>query len=290
MSDTNVASEMKPQKKVAFANRKYRNDDRMQKDEEELEELLEQQKAGNKEPDEMDAEPANSEEKSFKKRYGDLRRHMQQREQEWTDQLSQLKAQLDAAANKEIKLPTSEEELEEWSAKYPDVAKIVETIAIKKAKEQAASLEERVKAIDEMQVNAKREKAEAELIRLHPDFDEIRSQDDFHEWAEEQPQWVQNALYENETDARSAARAIDLYKADRGITEKKKNKSTSKDAAYSVDSRGTRSRPDAEAGGATFTESQVAKMTAHEYEKLSDDIMEAIRTGKFVYDLSGGAR
>jgi hypothetical protein len=31
-------------------------------------------------------------------------------------------------------------------------------------------------------------------------------------------------------------------------------------------------------------------MSAQEYEKMSDDIMEAIRTGKFVYDLSGSAR
>jgi hypothetical protein len=31
-------------------------------------------------------------------------------------------------------------------------------------------------------------------------------------------------------------------------------------------------------------------MSAQEYENMSDAIMEAIRTGKFVYDLSGSAR
>ncbi len=31
-------------------------------------------------------------------------------------------------------------------------------------------------------------------------------------------------------------------------------------------------------------------MSAQEYEKRSDEIMEAIRTGNFVYDLSGNAR
>jgi hypothetical protein len=31
-------------------------------------------------------------------------------------------------------------------------------------------------------------------------------------------------------------------------------------------------------------------MSAVEYEKQADDIMEAIRTGKFIYDLSGSAR
>jgi hypothetical protein len=31
-------------------------------------------------------------------------------------------------------------------------------------------------------------------------------------------------------------------------------------------------------------------MTAQQYEARSDEIMEAIRSGKFIYDVSGGAR
>jgi hypothetical protein len=31
-------------------------------------------------------------------------------------------------------------------------------------------------------------------------------------------------------------------------------------------------------------------MTTQQYEARSDEIMEAIRTGKFIYDISGGAR
>ena len=37
-------------------------------------------------------------------------------------------------------------------------------------------------------------------------------------------------------------------------------------------------------------ESDVNKMSAQEYEKNADMIMEAIRSGKFIYDLSGNAR
>ena len=64
--------------------------------------------------------------------------------------------------------------------------------------------------------------AEAELMALHPDFDKIRESDEFHDWAEEQPKWVQDALYDNDNDARSAARAIDLYKVDKNIINKPK--------------------------------------------------------------------
>ena len=211
-----------------------------------------------------------------------------QKEKEYEDRIKALETQLSQATKSEIKLPKSDEDIEAWATKYPDVAAIVETIAIKKAKEQAQGLEDRVREIDEMKANAAREKAEVELLKLHPDFGTIRDSDDFHEWAEEQPKWVQDALYENDADARSAARAIDLYKADRNITTKKS--ASSKDAARSVGARNERSKPSSDAMSGAIRESDVQKMSATEYEKNADDIMEAIRTGNFIYDLSGSAR
>ena len=101
-------------------------------------------------------------------------------------------------------LGKTEKELEAWTHEYPDVAAIIETIAIKKSQEQTQDFATQM-------ADMKREKAEVELLSLHPDFAEIRTEDDFHTWAEEQPKWIQDALYENETEARSASRAIDLY-------------------------------------------------------------------------------
>ena len=187
-----------------------------------------------------------------------------------------------------MKLPKSDEDIETWAKEYPDVAAIVETIAMKKASEQSSALEERIKAIDELQLSATKEKAEAALMQMHPDFDEIRDSNSFHEWAEEQPKWVQDALYENDNDARSAARAIDLYKADMGIS-KKKSKSD-KDAAKSVSTKNSRSKPQENEASSYLKESDVQKMSPQEYEAQSDEIMEAIRSGKFIYDVSGSAR
>jgi len=277
-----------PQKSMAFMTKPYSNQDRIKKDEEELEQLIAQQKGEVKEEEPAEAEPTSAEEKSFKKRYGDLRRHMQQKEKDWEDKFKNLENQLKDVTRKEIKLPKSDEDIEAWATQYPDVAAIVETIAIKKAREQSAGLEDRVKEIDELRATASREKAEVELMKAHPDFGEIRESDDFHEWAEEQPKWVQDALYENDSDARSASRAIDLYKADRNIKPKKS--ANEKDAARSVGSRNSRSQPDTDSEGTVYKESVVNKMTAAQYEKAADDIMEAIRTGKFIYDMSGSAR
>lgn len=276
------------QKKVAFATRKYNNDDKMKREEEELARLVAEQKGQPAETVEADeAEPENAEERSFKKRYGDLRRHVQQKERETEQRIAQLEAQLREATTQEIKLPKSDEDIEAWARKYPDVAAIVETIAIKKAREQSASIEQRVREIDEMKASAAKQKAEAELMQLHPDFDEIRNSDEFHDWVEEQPKWVQTALYENDNDAKSAARAIDLYKIDKNIKTTKT--STGKEAAMAVNAR-TRNKPTSDETTGYLRESVVQKMSAAEYERNADAVMEAIRAGKFIYDISGSAR
>ena len=286
-------AEVKEVRTAGFMKRNA-NKERIEQEEKEMEELLKAQR-GNEEEQEEDSdsvddgrEPEGAEEKTFKKRYGDLRRHAQKKEQDLQKQIDELRTQLEASTKKEIKYPKSEEELGQWMTQYPDVAKIVETIAMKKAHEQASEFESKFKQIDEMKAEAMREKAEAELMRLHPDFDAIRDSDEFHDWVEEQPKWVQDALYDNDNDAVSAARAIDLYKSDKGIKAKKP--SSNKEAAKSIGTRGERSSPDADDAKSHIRESQVARMSSQEYEKRADEIAEAIRTGKFIYDVSGSAR
>ena len=132
-----------------------------------------------KEPAKTEAQEADdtelsAEEKTFKQRYGDIRRHMKDKEQEWKLKFEKLEAQLDAATKNELVLPKSEKEIEAWSKKYPDVAGIVEAIADKKAQERSSDIDKRLKEIEELRLTAKREKAEAELAVMHPDFNTIR--------------------------------------------------------------------------------------------------------------------
>ena len=286
-----LAEVQEPVKK-SFISKPNSNADKIEKEEEELKKLIKEQEDGTEvEAQEDEDEASSPEEKTFRKRYGDLRRHSQKQREDYENKLAALKTQLTAATNQQIKLPKSEDELTEWAEKYPDVAAIVETIALKKAKEQSQDLEDKVQKINELQESANRDKAEVQLMQLHPDFEDIRTSDDFHEWAEEQPSWVQNSLYENDTDAYSAARAIDLYKADRNLTGKTKAKATdNSDAAKSVNTRASRSRPQAENKAGTIRESDVEQMSSQEYESNADKIMESIRTGKFIYDVSGSAR
>ena len=225
-----------------------------------------------------------AEEKNFKKRYGDLRRHSQKKEEEFNAKIAALEAKLDKAAKQELVLPKSDEELEAWAKKYPDVAGIVEAIAAKEADKKASDLNDRMAEFEELRITAKREKAEAELAGMHPDFVEIREDESFHKWAEAQPKWVQDALYENTEDAKSVSRVIDLYKVDTGIVTKKFNTSD-KAAASSVKTKGA-AKPEADESNNYVKESDVAAMSIKEYEKRQEEILDAQRNGRFVYDMS----
>ena len=226
-----------------------------------------------------------AEEKNFKKRYGDLRRHSQKKEEEFNAKIEALQKQLEKASKQELVLPKSDEELEAWSKEYPDVASIIETIADKKSKNAAKELETRMEELEELRLNATRDKAEAELVKMHPDFIEIRQDDSFHTWAEDQPKWVQDALYENVDDAKSVARVIDLYKVDKGITNKKKAKPAEKAAASSIKTKSA-AAPEPDDSANMVRESEVAAMSIKEYEKRQEEILDAQRNGRFIYDMS----
>ena len=322
MADTETNPMVKPPiPKVVIGRSGYlTNEERIKKDEAELEEMKKKARAAagitdeeettEVEPDgeEPKAEPVqaesdtkqeekpeakaqeddtelSAEEKNFKKRYGDLRRHQQDKEKEFTAKIEALESQLSKAAKNELILPKSEEELEKFQKENPDVAALFLTMAKKESKASAEELEKRMVELEELRIDAKKEKAEAELIKMHPDFIEIRQDDTFHNWAEEQPKWVQDALYENVEDAKSVARVIDLYKVDKGITNKKKAKPEEKAAASSVKTKSA-AAPEPDESAKMVRESEVAAMSMKEYERRQEEILDAQRNGNFIYDIS----
>jgi len=294
-------AEVKPTKTVGFVDRGYNYElkrKRIEEDEEEIK-RLEAEQAGETESEEQQEEAteeteANSEneekalsgeEKSFKKRYGDLRRHTQKKEKEWEDKLEALK---NKSTREGIAPPKSDEDIEEWAKEHPDVAGIVETIAAKKAQEMFEKADSRLKELDAINSQAERGKSENEIRNSHSDFDELRESDSFHDWVEEQPKWVQDALYENSDDARSVVRVIDLYKSDKGLTKEARKGKTK--AAASAIVKNSKADIDGDDMAGSISESEVKKMSTQEFEKREVEITKAIQTGKFIYDLSGSAR
>ena len=296
-------AEVETPKNAGFVDRGYNYEKKRQRMENEEEEIrkLEAEARGETNPEqqpeeketpkeekadtEVKEETLSAEEKSFKKRYGDLRRHMQEKEKEWDEKFKAFENRLKKDS---IIPPKSDEDIEKWAEQYPDVAGIVETIAAKKAQEMFNKADARLKELDQAQTEAQRVKAENQIRKSHDDFDELRASDEFHDWANEQPKWVQDALYENADDPASVVRVIDLYKVDKGLTKTAK-KAKAKEAASTV-TRKTKTQVDVEDANDVIRESEVAKMSDKEFEEKSDDINKAIRSGKFVYDVSGKAR
>ena len=271
---------------VVQANKKYR---KAMDEERELQQLIEQRQAlENKvSEDQEEVDASDPEESTFKKRYGDLRRHSQRIQDEHKKEIKKLEKQIHALATKSVKLPKSEEEISAWSQKYPDVSKMMESIALKKSTEVSTSIKKEMEELQEMKRGVVREKAENELKTLHPDFDVIRKDPAFHEWASVQPKSIQEALYDNASDAYSCSKAITLYKAENKLLNKRQKPS---EAASNISTKGM---PKADADSArrgAFKESQVDKMSAVEFENNEEAITTSIRNGTFIYDISGGAR
>lgn len=296
-------AEVETQKTAGFVDRGYNHAKRKQRMEDEAKEIakLEAEARGETPVDEAEEveettqeaetntevkeETLSAEEKSFKKRYGDLRRHMQQKEKEWDEKFEALQK---ASTKAGIVPPKSDEDIEEWTNKYPDVASIVETIAAKKAQEMFEKADTRLKELDEAQAEANRVKSENEIRKSHSDFDDLRQSDEFHDWADAQPKWVRDALYENADDPASVVRVIDLYKSDKGLT--KEAKKANKKAAASPVSKRSKTEVDVDDANGSIRESEVARMSDKEFEERSDEINKAMRNGKFIYDVSGNAR
>jgi hypothetical protein len=216
--------------------------------------------------------PAKAEDRVFKKRYDDLKKHYDSTINKHKEELQSLRTRLESS-NTQFVPPKSKEELEAWRKEYPDVYDMVETIAMNKATTQTADLENKYKDLQLQQEQIAKEKAEVELLKLHPDFNDIRANDDFHTWAEQQDPTIQGWLYENTSNSKLAARAIDLYKMDRGLSKltKKEEKDVKKEAAKAISK--TKKATDSDIPKKkVWTASEISKLKPHEFEKFEKEI------------------
>ncbi len=224
--------------------------------------------------------PENAEERVFKKRYGDLKRHYDSTLGKHKDEVRTLRTQLEQSS-KQFVPPKSKEELETWRKEYPDVYDMVETIAMTKADTRAKEMEDKYQNLQVQQEQISREKAEVELLKAHPDFQDIRSKDEFHEWAAKQDPIIQGWLYENTANASLAGRAIDLYKMDSGISKLSKKQETAvKNEAARAITKTAKATEVEMPKKKVWSNSEISKMNVREYAKHEEEIDKAVREGR----------
>lgn len=231
-------------------------------------------------------DPQTLEEESWKKRYGDLRRKAQQDEAAVNQRIQALEEQLAVAAKAQIKYPKTESEVAAWVKQYPDVADVIKTMILVEKDNIQNEIKNAREELNQTKAERDAEKAYNDLLRLHPDFDQIRADPEFHDWVKLQSKWVSDALYVNETDVKAADDAVRLYKADRSKVP------AAPAPAYNPRDNATAVRtPRAQApqgfNDSQWSESRVAALSRRDYDKYADEIDEAIADGKFIYDLAG---
>ena len=153
-------------------------------------------------------EEESPQETNYKKRYDDLKKHYDAK----LNEFRQREQELLAASQPEYQAPKSEEDLVQFREEYPDLYDTVETVAHMRAEEQMKEMRQRFSAIEQREMEIAKREAETALQERHPDFDEIRGDESFHDWAKEQPEQIQDWIYNNPDNVTLAVKALDLYK------------------------------------------------------------------------------
>lgn len=219
----------------------------------------------------------------YKKRYDDLKKHYDGRVNSFKSREEELLAEIRTNRPK-YKAPKSAEEIEAFKKEYPDVYGVVETVAHLRSSKETEDLKQEIKGLKELNQTVNKEKAEARLARLHPDFEEIRESGDFHNWAEGQPEAIKGWVYGNATNAELASRAIDLFKQDTGKSKSKPELSGDLVAASEM----VKVKNSKEIGYGSkkiWTRSQIAAMSQSEFDKNEKSITDAMSEGRVINDM-----
>jgi hypothetical protein len=213
----------------------------------------------------------------YKKRYDDLKKHYDNKLNEFRLREEELKNQVQQP---EYKAPKTEEELEKFKNDYPDVYEVVETVAHMQSESKAKVLEERLSKLQQREQELIRKDAEKRLMDRHPDFEDIRSSDDFHAWAKEQPDSIQKWIYSNADDADLASRALDLFKKDIGMDIPQKEKSSSKTTESAADMVSTKTTTVEPKQQKIWSEREISAMSMDEFDKYEEEISNAMQEGR----------
>ena len=234
-------------------------------------------------PEEAPEEEVQPKQKAnYKKRYDDLKRHYDQKLSEFKQRVQELEA-AGRAAQPAYEPPRSEEALEAFKQEYPDLYSTVESVAHMQSQRQVADLEAQLQAMRQRESEVLRRDAETTLKDRHPDFEDLRGSDEFHEWAKEQPEQIQDWIYNNPDNVTLASKAIDLYKLENGITQTKSQPKSKKVQGSAADMVSTKTTSvEASSQPKIWTEREIAAMSLDQFDRHEEEIKLAMEEGRVI--------
>ena len=216
---------------------------------------------------------------NYKKRYDDLKKHYDQKLGEFKQKEQELVA-LARQAEPQYRPPKSEQELESFKEEYPDLYNTVESVAHIQSQRQVAELESQLHSMRQREGEVLRKEAETTLQQRHPDFEDIRGDDQFHSWASEQPEQIQDWIYNNPDNVSLASKAIDLYKLETGMAQKQQ--SSKKPRGSAADMVSTKTTTVDAGQPKVWTEREIGAMSLDQFDRNEEDIKQAMIEGRVV--------
>lgn len=232
----------------------------------------------------VEAKKEPNEDHDYKKRYDDLKRHYDAKVLEFKGEIEELKSavnQRNVELPQGVPMPKTMEELAQFKDQYPEVFEVVQTVSTMQTESQLSQLREELGTIKQREQELEKQNAYEQLLNAHPDFNELKSEEKFLSWLEEQPKSISDGIYNNNTDAKWAARVIDLYKADNSIGTKKQTRpKKNEDAAAAVTRQQAKEVSTKDKEGKIWKASQIAKMKPWEFEKFEAELDQARTEGR----------
>jgi|TARA_R110002167_G_scaffold44532_1_gene133889 hypothetical protein len=219
----------------------------------------------------------------WQKRYSDLKRYHDTKQNEWKQNTELLEAQYEAQKRVPTELPKTPEELESFRTEYPEIFSVMQSVSQLEAGSRVSELETQIEHLRENEQIARETVSEQELLIRHPDFMEMKETDSFKEWLSVQPENISDGLYKNKSDVDWAARVVDLYKLDTGHSQgEPKQRRTRNDAAAAVTKTRTSSARNVSDNKKVWTNLEISRLKSHEFEKFEKEIEAANREGRVV--------
>jgi len=237
-----------------------------------------QQKATRKKAPSSEDEPSTN----YKKRYDDLKKHYDQKLSEFKRTEQELREQ-SREAEPQYQAPKTQEDLDRFRTEYPDLYDTVETVAHMRSQQEVEALRSRFSVIEEREAQIAAREAESALQERHPDFDQIRGDDSFHEWAQEQPDQIQDWIYNNPNNVTLAVKALDLYKLETGKgqgSRKRRSGNRQPQGGSAADMVSTKTTNVDAKEAKIWTESEIAKMSLDQFDRHEDEIKIAMEEGR----------
>jgi len=217
----------------------------------------------------------------WKKRYSDLKRYHDTKQNEWKQNTELLEAQFEAQKRVPAELPKTAEELESFRTEYPEIFSVMQSVSKLEAGSRVSELETQIEHLRENEQTARETVSEQELLIRHPDFIELKETDSFKEWLSVQPENISDGLYKNKSDVDWAARVVDLYKLDTGHSQGEPKQSTVRnDAAVAITKTRTSSDRNVSDSKKVWTNLEISRLKPHEFEKFEKEIETANREGR----------